>query len=151
MNNKIFVCAAVFFLAHVPAMAEDISSNAINEINQNCSAGSERDQFLCVQKLQVQKETKLEDAIKKLKSEAKSMWGPLADKEINERVDASQNDWLKYRDEQCQYGFYSKAKAHAPSQIFSIVSCKYQKTDDRIKEIRALIPQINLENINDRS
>jgi uncharacterized protein YecT (DUF1311 family) len=140
MKNKIFVCVAIIFLAQMPAMANDISPNAIDEINQNCSAGSERDQFLCVKKLQVQKDATLENAIKKLKSEAKSMWGPLADKEINERVDASQSDWLKYRNEQCEYGLYTKSKAQAPSQIFSIVSCKYQKTADRIKEIESTDP-----------
>jgi uncharacterized protein YecT (DUF1311 family) len=140
MKNKIFVCVAILFLVQVPAMAGQSSPGPMDEINRDCSAGGALDQFQCVEKLQSQKDVKLREAIEKLKSKAKSMWGPLADKEINARVDSSQANWLKYRDEQCEYGYYTKAKAHAPSQSFDMAICKYKKTDERIKEIENTIP-----------
>ena len=125
----------------VPAFAAHHSLNPImEEINQDCSGGSALDQFQCVEKLQIKKDTKLKDAIETLKSKAKSMWGRLADEEINARVDSSQTNWLKYREDQCEYGYYTKAKAHAPSQSLDIAVCRYKKTDERIKEIESTDP-----------
>lgn len=80
-------------------------------------------------------EAKLKQLTDQFINQYKSLESSEATKEEIERFISSQNAWLKYRDDYCFFGYYTKSSIHSSSQHAEIVNCKLIKTTQRIEEI----------------
>ena len=136
----IFVASAAMAFVQ-PAWAESDSINATENVSVvgmiECSSGGTLDQYFCFSEKLDKREKEMNDAIKKSISSINNEWGAEATKEIRERMQSTQEVWIKYRDGQCIQDYYTKAEIHPPSQSLSATECKLSKTNERIQEIKS--------------
>ena len=108
----------------------------ITPVDESCSAGSALDQSNCLQKELSKEEAEMDVLVKEAVDTYTGFWGDGDIKENRQRIVETQEAWKKYRDGHCTFGYYKDASVHAPSIGLRMISCKKQKTEQRIEEIK---------------
>ena len=120
-------------LSFVGALSFYSSVFAASSSNQ-CDSETAIQNYFCISKELKKLEVKMKASFEKRLS-TKGDLGTDADKEIRERMVLGQASWEKYRDAECLKSYYSKAFAHSASDDYAITECKFEKTQERLKEI----------------
>ena len=118
--------------------AQSVNNASSDDKSVECTELTPLKNYQCLKEQLNQMDLHALHSIQKIKKNIKSEWGAIADEEIRERVEISQEAWLKYREGYCSFIYFSKAPSHPPSEGERIMRCKINKTKERNIELEEL-------------
>lgn len=134
---KILPLSIVFFLTLTFAsFAQRIPTNPF------CEKNTPHEMRECFALALKQSEKEMDNSIKDANRNIKVEWDDKSI-EIENRLISSQAAWVEYRDALCARNYNSKARTHSSYESVEIAACKYQKTKERVAELRKLYLQKN--------